>query len=56
MVGRKLADNYGFKVGDTLPLRGTIYPGDWEFMVRAIYDGAEAQDRHLADVSSTGTT
>ena len=26
LVGRQLADLYGFKVGDVLPLRGTIYP------------------------------
>jgi putative ABC transport system permease protein len=43
VVGRKLADTYGFKVGDTIPLKGTIYPGDWSFTVRAIYDGAEAK-------------
>ena len=41
VIGRKLADTYGFKVGDTIPLRGTIYPGAWRFTVRAIYDGAE---------------
>ena len=27
VVGRKLADQYGWKVGDQIPLRGTIYPG-----------------------------
>jgi len=43
VVGRKLADTYGFRVGDTLPLRGTIFPGDWTFTVRAIYDGAETR-------------
>ncbi|MEO8992024.1 MAG: FtsX-like permease family protein [Nitrosospira sp.] len=42
VIGRKLAETYGFKVGDTIPLRGTIYPGAWAFTVRAIYDGAEA--------------
>ena len=40
VVGRKLAETYGFKVGDTLTLKGTIYPGNWDFVVRAIYDGA----------------
>jgi putative ABC transport system permease protein len=43
VVGRKLAQTYGWKIGDTLPLRGTIFPGDWEFVVRAIYTGAEAK-------------
>jgi len=42
VVGRKLARTYGFKVGDPVPLKGTIYPGTWEFVVRAIYDGADA--------------
>ena len=39
LVGRKLADQYGFKIGDIIPLRGTIYPGQWEFVVRGIYQG-----------------
>lgn len=40
VVGRKLAETYGFRVGDTLTLKGTIYPGNWDFVVRGIYDGA----------------
>jgi putative ABC transport system permease protein len=42
-VGRKLAQTYGWKLGDTVPLRGTIFPGNWEFVVRAIYTGREAK-------------
>jgi putative ABC transport system permease protein len=38
MVGRILADQHGFKVGDILPLKGAIYPGQWEFVVRGIYE------------------
>jgi putative ABC transport system permease protein len=38
MVGRILADEHGFKVGDTLPIKGTIYPGQWDFVIRGIYD------------------
>jgi putative ABC transport system permease protein len=38
MVGRLIADQHGFKVGDTLPLKGAIYPGDWEFRVSGIYE------------------
>ena len=41
IVGRKLAQTYGFKVGDAVPLRGTIFPGNWEFVVRGIYDAGE---------------
>lgn len=37
VVGRKLADRYGWKVGDVVPLRGTIYPGNWSFVIRGIY-------------------
>ncbi|HKT80210.1 MAG TPA: ABC transporter permease [Vicinamibacterales bacterium] len=42
LAGRKLADKYGWKVGDQIPLRGTIYPGTWTFTLRGIYEGAEA--------------
>ncbi len=41
IVGRGLADLYGFKVGDIVPIRGTIYPGTWEFTVRGIYEGKD---------------
>ncbi|MEO8935866.1 MAG: FtsX-like permease family protein [Burkholderiaceae bacterium] len=43
VVGHKLADQYGWKLGDQVPLRGTIYPGTWTFTVRAIYDGVDAK-------------
>jgi putative ABC transport system permease protein len=42
LVGRKLADKYGWKVGDTIALRGTIYAGTWSFNLRGIYNGADA--------------
>lgn len=42
IAGRKLAEKFGWKVGDQIPLRGTIYPGTWTFNLRGIYDGAEA--------------
>ncbi|MET3129958.1 putative ABC transport system permease protein [Oxalobacteraceae bacterium GrIS 1.11] len=41
IIGRKLADQYGFKLGDIIPIRGTIFPGQWEFTVRGIYDGRQ---------------
>ena len=41
MVGRKLADQFGWKIGDTVPIRGTIYPGTWQFTVRGIFDGKD---------------
>jgi putative ABC transport system permease protein len=41
IAGRKLAEQYGWKVGDQIPLRGTIFPGTWTFNLRGIYEGAE---------------
>lgn len=43
VVGRKLAQTHGWKVGDAVPLKGTIFPGNWEFVVRAIYDAGETK-------------
>jgi putative ABC transport system permease protein len=37
LVGDMLAKKFGWKVGDKVTLTGTIYPGDWEFEVSAIY-------------------
>ncbi|WP_027209830.1 ABC transporter permease [Burkholderia sp. WSM2232] len=41
LVGRQLATQFGFKVGDVIPIKGTIYPGTWEFVVRGIMDGRD---------------
>jgi putative ABC transport system permease protein len=43
IVGRKLADTYGWKIGDQIPIRGTIYSGTWTFTLRGIWEGAEAR-------------
>lgn len=37
IVGADLAQQYNFKLGDVIPIDGDIYPGKWEFVVRAIY-------------------
>jgi putative ABC transport system permease protein len=42
VVGRKLAEKHGWKIGDSIALRGTIYPGTWSFTLRGIYEGADA--------------
>jgi putative ABC transport system permease protein len=39
VAGRKLAARYGWKIGDVITLKGTIYPGTWEFVLRAISRG-----------------
>jgi putative ABC transport system permease protein len=41
VAGRKLAERYGWKVGDTITLKGTVFPGSWDFVFRGAYNGAE---------------
>lgn len=46
IVGRVLADQYGWKIGDKLPLKSNIFPQKngsmaWEFDVVGIYDGID---------------
>jgi putative ABC transport system permease protein len=46
LVGRKTAEDFGWTVGDRVPIQGTIFPRDdgsltWEFVVEGIYEGAE---------------
>jgi len=37
VVGEKLLTKNGWKLGQTITLNGTIYPGTWEFTIRAVY-------------------
>lgn len=47
-AGRKLAERFGWKIGDVITLKGTIYPGNWEFVLRMIYEGRdESADERL---------
>lgn len=39
VAGRKLMNRFGWKVGDNIVLKGTIYPGDWEMTIRGMYRG-----------------
>jgi putative ABC transport system permease protein len=46
VVGRKTAERYGWKIGDRVPVQGTIFRRKdgsslWEFNVVGIYDGKE---------------
>lgn len=41
IAGQKLANRFGWKIGDTVILRGTIYPGNWDFSLRGIYRGRD---------------
>lgn len=40
-VVRKLADRYGWKIGDRIVIKGSIYPINLELNIRAIFDGEE---------------
>jgi putative ABC transport system permease protein len=42
LVGDAIAKKLGWKVGDKVVLRGTIYPGDWEFQISGIYSTTRA--------------
>jgi putative ABC transport system permease protein len=42
LVGDVLAKKLGWKVGQKVVLRGTIYPGDWEFEISGIYTATRA--------------
>ncbi|MEW6337994.1 MAG: ABC transporter permease [Acidobacteriota bacterium] len=44
VVGKATADRYGFEIGDRIPIKGTIFPGTWEFNIRAIYTGTRPGD------------
>ncbi len=41
VAGQKLAARFGWQLGDLITLRGTIFPGSWEFVLRAIYEGRD---------------
>jgi putative ABC transport system permease protein len=41
VIGRDLANRFGFKIGDRIPLTGDIYPGNYEFTVRGIFDSPQ---------------
>ncbi|MEY4766486.1 MAG: hypothetical protein RI907_3159 [Pseudomonadota bacterium] len=43
VIGRATADRFGWKVGDTIPISGTIFPGNWNFTIRGIYRGEDAR-------------
>ncbi len=37
IVGSDLASEFGFKVGDVIPLKGSIFPGQYELQVVGVY-------------------
>jgi putative ABC transport system permease protein len=49
IVGRDLAERFGWALGDRIPIQGTIWQpraGEvWEFNIAGIYDGADGVDK-----------
>jgi putative ABC transport system permease protein len=41
VAGRQLAQRYGWRLGDSIVVRGTIYPGEYRFVLKAIYQGRD---------------
>ena len=41
VIGKKLAARFRWKTGDIVTLKGSIFLGNWDFVVRAIYQGRD---------------
>jgi putative ABC transport system permease protein len=37
LVGKGLMEKFGWRLGQDVTIRGSIYPGDWTFTIRAVY-------------------
>jgi putative ABC transport system permease protein len=44
IAGKAIADRFGWKVGDRIPIQGAGYPGEWSFNLRGIYTGRRPND------------
>jgi len=44
IAGEDTAKRFGWKVGDRIPIMGTIFPGVWQFNLRGIYTGKRRDD------------
>lgn len=44
IAGLRTAAQYGWKLGDRITIKGTIYPGTWDFNLRGLYRGTRPQD------------
>ena len=38
IIGSDIAKRYNLKIGDIMPIEGDVFPGQWEFVVRGIYE------------------
>ena len=41
VAGQRLANRFGWKIGDPISLTGQIFPGQWDFILRGIYTAKE---------------
>jgi len=41
LAGKALAERYKWRIGDAIVLTGTIYPGEYRLILRAIYSGRD---------------
>jgi putative ABC transport system permease protein len=48
IVGQATAKRFGWKIGDTIPLQGTIYPGNIEFVLKGIFRGSQKNNDETA--------
>ncbi|MBI1968270.1 MAG: FtsX-like permease family protein [Gemmatimonadetes bacterium] len=37
LIGTRLLDVFGWRLGQNITLQGTIFPGDWTFTIRGVY-------------------
>jgi putative ABC transport system permease protein len=44
IVGEALVERFKWKLGDRIPIKGTIFPGAWAFNIRGIYRGKRRED------------
>ena len=44
VVGRDLARSQNFKIGDRIPITGDIFPGNYEFTIRGIFESPRSSD------------
>ena len=42
IVGRRLLDIFGWRLGQNVTIQGTIFPGDWTFTIRGVYTPSDA--------------
>lgn len=62
LVGARLMERFGWQVGQTVTLQGTIYPGDHDFTIRGVYTAGQKgfdensmffQHRYLEEIART---